>query len=141
MRAGRFIGFAALLASFSSVAHSTALGDDEGISLHRLRGPIYLVEDNHYVTTNSLVYVGPSSVTVIGATWTPDTARILAEKIKHVTNRPIREVIDTSPEPEWSLNLDYTTIVAGHWSAIHGPELVDRYLGFLDTYQRGQQSQ
>jgi metallo-beta-lactamase class B len=86
-----------------SVAFSTALaGDAEMISLHRLAGPIYLVEDDHYVTTNSLVYIGPTSVTVIGATWTPDTARILGEKIEELTKRPIREVIDTSPDPEWS---------------------------------------
>jgi metallo-beta-lactamase class B len=39
---------------------------------------------------------------VIGATWKPDTARILAEKIKRLTNRRPGEVIDTSPHPEWS---------------------------------------
>jgi metallo-beta-lactamase class B len=93
---------AALLGTFLSVLLSTAFAGKEGISLHRLTGPIYLVVDDHYVTTNSLVYIGPSSVTVIGATWTPDTARILAGKIKRLTNRPIREVIDTSPDPEWS---------------------------------------
>lgn len=72
------------------------------LSLQRLSGPIYLVIDPHYVSTNSLVYVGPQSVTVVGATWTPETARELAAKIKRVTSRPVTAVIDTSPDPEWS---------------------------------------
>ena len=72
------------------------------LSLQRLSGPIYLVVDPHYVATNSLVYIGPNSVTVIGATWTPETARDLAAKIKRITTRPISAVIDTSPDPEWS---------------------------------------
>lgn len=72
------------------------------LSLQRLSGPIYLVIDSHYVGTNSLVYVGPKSVTVVGATWTPETARELAADIKRVTGRPISAVIDTSPDPEWS---------------------------------------
>jgi len=29
------------------------------------------------------------------------------------------------------LNLGFTTIVAGHWSPIHGPELIDQYLQLL----------
>ena len=29
------------------------------------------------------------------------------------------------------LNLGFTTIVAGHWSPIHGPELIDQYLALL----------
>jgi len=71
--------------------------------MHRLTGPIYLVEDNDYDnTTNSLVYIGRTHVTVIGASWTPDTARAIAEKIERITSLPVREVIDTSPDPEWS---------------------------------------
>jgi metallo-beta-lactamase class B len=70
--------------------------------LSKLTGPLYLVEDEHYVATNSLVYIGPGSVTVVGATWTPDTAKLLADQIRKLTDRPIREVIDTSPDPEWS---------------------------------------
>jgi hypothetical protein len=29
------------------------------------------------------------------------------------------------------LNFGFTTIVAGHWSPIHGPELIDQYLALL----------
>jgi metallo-beta-lactamase class B len=92
---------AALGVIFSHLGCPT-FGADTGISMRRLTGPIYLVEDDHYDRTNSLVYVGLSSVTVVGATWTPETARLLDEQVKRVTDRPISEVIDTSPDPEWS---------------------------------------
>lgn len=75
---------------------------DPQITLTQLNGPLYLVEDEHYTRTNSLVYVGPSVVTVVGASWTPDTAALLAQQIKQVTDRPVADVIDTSPDPEWS---------------------------------------
>jgi len=32
------------------------------------------------------------------------------------------------------LNLGFTTIVAGHWSPIHGPELIDQYLALLANH-------
>jgi metallo-beta-lactamase class B len=213
-----------------------------------------LVVDEHYVKTNSLIYVGPSFVTVVGATWTPDTALLLAKQIRQLTSRPVREVINTSPDPEWSggnaywkrigakvvaagvtctslrsswdatvetvrknfpdypqlrlsepaachrenfdlqrgniqvlylgpshtaadvfvyfpkekvldagsilkeqvgnlakadvqeypktlrklqaLHLDIKTVVSGHWSPIHGPDLIERYLGFLEQWQQ-----
>jgi metallo-beta-lactamase class B len=34
-----------------------------------------------------------------------------------------------------NLHLGYTTIIAGHWSPIHGPELVDQYLQLLALNQ------
>jgi metallo-beta-lactamase class B len=80
----------------------SAAADETGISVRRLTGPIYLVEDEDYAKTNSLIYIGQSHVTVIGASWTPDTARELAARIANITDAPIREVIDTSPDPEWS---------------------------------------
>jgi metallo-beta-lactamase class B len=42
------------------------------------------------------------SVTVMGASWTPDTAKELAARIRELTALPVREVIDISPDPEWS---------------------------------------
>jgi len=81
---------------------SSAFTQTPSITLTPLSGPIYLVEDAHYAKTNSLIYVGPSYVSIIGATWSPETARMLAQQIKQLTSRPIREVIDTSPDPEWS---------------------------------------
>lgn len=67
-----------------------------------LTGRLYLVEDEHFVGTNSLVYIGKSSVTVVGATWTPETAKDLAASIRSFTTLPVRDVVDTSPDPEWS---------------------------------------
>lgn len=95
----------ALKQGYSKPGHRRQGGQE--ISIRRLSGPIYLVEDGHYDLTNSIIYVGPRSVTVVGAMWTPEDARVLAEKIKTITNQPIREVIDTSPDPEWSGGNEY----------------------------------
>jgi len=75
---------------------------NSGISVSWLSGSLYLVEDPHFTLTNSIVYAGTTSVTVVGATWTPDTAKELATRIRELTPLPIREVIDTSPDPEWA---------------------------------------
>lgn len=72
------------------------------LSFRHLSGPLYLVSDAEYFPTNWLVYVGPKTVTVIGATWTPTMAGTLAGRIRQVTRLPITAVIDTSPDPEWS---------------------------------------
>ena len=251
MRTTRILVFAGVVAG---TIVPPAWADDTGISIRQLAGPIYVVVDSHFVSTNSLFYIGPRTVTVIGATWTPETARLLAAQIKRVTDRPIGEVIDTSPDPEWSggnsywksigakivairqtsdllertwadtvetarrnhpgypaspltpptevhtgnfelqdgnirvlylgpshtagdvfvyfpkervldagsilkeelgnlakadvaeypktlrrlqdLHLDIGTVIAGHWSAVHGPELIDRYLQLLSEYRK-----
>lgn len=78
------------------------VAQNSGISVSWLSGSLYLVEDPHFNLTNSLIYVGKTSVTVVGATWTPDTAKELAARIRELTALPIRDVIDTSPDPEWS---------------------------------------
>jgi len=46
------------------------------------------------------VYVGDSFVSVVGATWTPETAKLLVAEIKKVTPKPITEVIDTNYHPD-----------------------------------------
>ncbi|MEO9386912.1 subclass B2 metallo-beta-lactamase [Chromobacterium phragmitis] len=65
-----------------------------GISLKHVKGGVYLAEDGYFAKENSAVYVGAKHVTVVGATWTPDTARELADKIRAVTGKPITEVIN-----------------------------------------------
>ncbi len=75
-------------------------GAEPGIALSRLQGPLYVVEDSYYAKENSMVYVGPEFVTVIGATWTPQTARLLAEEIRKVTPKPVREVVNTNYHPD-----------------------------------------
>jgi metallo-beta-lactamase class B len=239
-----------LLCAASSIVVSA---DEPQLSLRHLTGPIYVAEDSFYSKENSVVYVGRRSVTIIGATWTPETAERLAAEIRKVTDKPIREVVNTNFHPDraggnaywkrigagivstkmtrdllqsgWdqvvdgtvkafagyprlplvlptkihagdfelqggriralylgpshtkdgifvyfpdekvlyggcilkeqlgslayadvaeypktlrklqALHLDITTIVAGHWSPIHGPELIDQYLALLDGIQ------
>ena len=78
--------FAALLALCAAAA-------EPSVSLQHFRGGVYLAIDTFYVQENSVVYVGPEHVTVVGATWTPETARLLVNEIRKVTPKPIREVI------------------------------------------------
>jgi metallo-beta-lactamase class B len=85
----------------------SALSKTAPVILTKLNGPLYLVEDNNFNKTNSLVYIGTSSITVIGATWTPATAQLLHTEIKKVSSLPIGEVIDTSPDLEWVGGNDY----------------------------------
>jgi metallo-beta-lactamase class B len=81
-----------------------------------LTGNLYLVQDPNFVATNSLVYIGEKEVTVVGATWTPDTAKQLASVIRQITSLPVARVIITSPDPEWAGGSAY-------WKGI-GAELV-----------------
>jgi metallo-beta-lactamase class B len=238
----------------SVVVVPLALAESPKVVLTPLRGNVYVAEDYFYSKENSVVFVGENSVTVVGATWTPETARLLAVEINKITSKPITEVIDTNYHPDraggnayfkkigakiistkltsdlltthWDemvgyvqkgfpnypalplvlpnktfdgdfelqggsvkaiylgpshtpdgifaffprekvlygncilkeqlgnldfadlaeypktleklkrLNLGFTTIVAGHWSPIHGPELIDRYLQLLAAGQR-----
>ena len=61
-----------------------ALPADLTVVLTALRGHLYVVEDNFYLKENSMVYVGDNFVTVIGATWIPETAKLLAAEVKKV---------------------------------------------------------
>jgi metallo-beta-lactamase class B len=70
------------------------------VVLRHLTGPIYVAEDYYYAKENSAVFVGPDSVTVIGATWSPATAELLAQEIHKITDKPVRDVIDTNYHPD-----------------------------------------
>lgn len=85
---------AAVLVFACSVAQGASL------TLTPLNGQIYVVEDAYYAKENAVVYLGPDSVTVVGATWTPETAERLADEIRKITDKPIREVIDTNYHPD-----------------------------------------
>lgn len=70
------------------------------VSVSHLVGPLYVAEDTYYSRENSLVFVGPNTVTVIGATFTPETAELLAKEIWKVTHKPITEVVNTNYHPD-----------------------------------------
>ena len=72
----------------------------EHLSLWHLRGHLYVVEDDFYAKENSMVYVGEKSAIVIGATWTPDTAKQLVTEIRKISDAPITQVIDTNYHPD-----------------------------------------
>ena len=233
------------------VSGASAGATQPEITLSHLRGSVYVYEEKYPLSDeNGAVYVGRKFVTVIGATFTPESGRLLAAEIAKVTSKPIGEVVDTNDnldraggnayfrsigahivatqltrdllKRDWAqmvasararlpdypggpvvlpdetyagdfdlqdgrikgfylgpshapddifiyfpeekvlyggcilkeqlgnlalanldeyprtlrklkaLNLGYTTIIAGHWSPIHGPELVDRYLHLLE---------
>jgi metallo-beta-lactamase class B len=86
-------------AVISLVAQSVA-AEGPRVVLTPLRDHLYVGEDYFYSKENSVVYVGDSSVSVIGATWTPETAKLLANEIGKVTQKPITEVIDTNYHPD-----------------------------------------
>jgi metallo-beta-lactamase class B len=91
-----------LIAPLLSLSFSTGQAGAPEVVLHHLTGSIYVVEDSHYAKTNSVVYIGSASVTVVGATWSPETAELLAKEIKKVTNKPIRDVILPDYNPEYA---------------------------------------
>jgi metallo-beta-lactamase class B len=67
------------------------------ITLTHLRGNVYVYEEAYPLSDeNGAVYVGKAFVTVVGATFTPESAKLLAAEIAKVTPKPIREVIDTN---------------------------------------------
>lgn len=72
---------------------SSSDGAEPKLSLRHLKGGVYLVEDGYYAPENSAVYVGPEHVTVVGATWTPETAKDLVAQIRKITSKPIAEVL------------------------------------------------
>jgi metallo-beta-lactamase class B len=83
-------------------------GDPDTVIVHRepvvilrhLDGGVYVAEDSSYSQENSVVYVGSRGVTVVGATWTPETARALHAAIKSVTGKPVIEVVNTNYHPD-----------------------------------------
>ena len=85
---------------------STTLGQTAGepsaalIKVTHLRGPLYVVEDENIFSENSVFYVGPKSVTLIGTGWSPAIAALIHRKIRDVTNEPVGEVVDTDFNPE-----------------------------------------
>src|SRR5262249_26735773 len=68
---------------------------------------VYVVEDSHYAKTNYAVYIGTESVTLVGAGWSPDIAESLAQKIREITDKPVRDVILPDHDPEYAGGTSY----------------------------------
>jgi metallo-beta-lactamase class B len=86
---------------------SAAKATEPSVSIYPLVGSVYVAEDSHYAKTNYVVYIGAKSVTVVGAGWSPDTAELLAQEIKNVTNKPIDDVILPDHDPEYAGGASY----------------------------------
>lgn len=94
MTARALVAISAILAFTWTVA---AKAEATHVTLSHLRGNVYVVVDDYPLSgENSVVYVGKRFVTVVGATFSPATAKALAAEIAKVTSKPIREVIDTN---------------------------------------------
>ncbi len=89
-----------LLSVVISLVAQFVAAEGPRVVLTPLRGHLYVAEDYFYSKENSVVYVGDSSVSVVGATWTPETAKLLANEIANITRKPITEVIDTNYHPD-----------------------------------------
>lgn len=91
--------FGIVLISILSCTHlfnfASAAEFEGRIDLVKLTDRIYIAEDYFYYRENSAVYIGDKDVTVISATWTPETAKLLAKKIRLITGKPIKAVVDT----------------------------------------------
>ena len=96
--------FVAIIVS-SSIC--TAKATEPGVSMYPLIGSIFVAEDSHYAKTNYVVYIGTSSVTVVGAGWSPDTAEMLAQEIRKVTDKPVNDVILPDHDPEYAGGSSY----------------------------------
>jgi metallo-beta-lactamase class B len=59
-----------------------------------------------------------------------DAGSILKEQVGNLASANLDEYPKTLEKLK-ALHLDVRTIIAGHWSPVHGPELIDLYQGFL----------
>lgn len=84
------------------LSSSALKATEPSVSTYPLFDSIYIAEDSHYAKTNYVVYIGATSVTVVGAGWSPDTAELLAMEIRKLTNKPISDVILPDHDPEYT---------------------------------------
>jgi metallo-beta-lactamase class B len=82
------------------IAMLTTAAAEPAVTLTHVRGGVYMVEDDFYAKENSAVYVGRDHVTVVGATWTPETAKLLVAEIRKITLLPVTEAINTNYHPD-----------------------------------------
>ena len=83
------------LAFVAACAAADTSNESGRVTLSHVSGNVYVAENSFYIQENSVVYVGEDVVTVVGASWSPETARLLVDEVRKVTDKPIGEVIDT----------------------------------------------
>ncbi|HTW34910.1 MAG TPA: hypothetical protein VMD53_09860 [Rhizomicrobium sp.] len=81
------------------------------------------------------IYLGPSHTAADIFVWFPregvlDAGSILKEHLGNMAKADVKEYPNTLHKLK-ALHLPIRTIISGHWSAVHGPELIDRYLQML----------
>jgi metallo-beta-lactamase class B len=81
---------------------TTVVASTAEITIRKLDGEIYLIEDRHFLATNYVFYVGSRFVTLVGAMWTPDVAAQVKDLISKVTSKPIKEIVNVDYNPEYS---------------------------------------
>jgi metallo-beta-lactamase class B len=64
-----------------------------------------------------------------------DAGSILKEQLGNMAKANLREYPKTLRKLQ-ALHLEIETIISGHWSPVHGPDLVDRYLQLLNLYEQ-----
>jgi metallo-beta-lactamase class B len=60
---------------------------------------------------------------------------ILKEQLGNLDSADVEEYPKTLRKLQ-AMKLDYTTIIAGHFTPVHGPELLERFLKMLDFYEK-----
>lgn len=88
-----YVGFVACFSFASAFAE---------VSLRKLTETTYVCVDKFYSQENSLVYIGKNHVTLVGATWSSESAEALKEAVGNITEKPIEEVINTNYHPDRS---------------------------------------
>ena len=80
-----------------------------------------------------LLYLGPSHSQDAIVAYFPrekvlDADCIVKEKLGNLASADLKEYPNTLAKMK---KLSFLTLIAGHWSPIHGPELIDRYLSLI----------
>jgi metallo-beta-lactamase class B len=60
---------------------------------------------------------------------------ILKEQLGNLDSADVEEYPKTLRKLQ-AMKLDYTTIIAGHFTPVHGPELLERFLKMLDFCEK-----
>lgn len=73
---------------------------DAKVVLSKYSESVYICDDQFFPRENSLVYIGPEFITIIGATWCPASAEALHDLVTQISDKPVLEVINTNYHPD-----------------------------------------